>query len=98
MANPDPAKVSLYIDDPNFYDRADLIIKLAKKLRAGNEATVDETDSALNCEPKSHYAIVLKTAIGYVQAASDYFERLITFEELEAALDIGKKGRDGKYV
>jgi len=95
---PDPEKLNEYVNDINFFDREDLIVKTVIKVRNGGTIGSDEIKRANGEEPKSHYGKALKMAYNYVKAASDYYSSDMSIDELKERLDIGKRGRDGNVV
>jgi hypothetical protein len=97
IANPDPEKVRRFIEEPNFYDRDDSIIRIARQLQRGDDAETP-VDEIVEQPARSHYAQALRNGFRYLSAASDFFERKITLDELTTKLDIGQMGRDGKPV
>ncbi len=98
IANPNPEYYKRFVVDTNFFDKSDSLIVLAKKLRAGEQVSAEEVDSAMDAPCSSHYAIALACALKYVKACNDFFIGKISLDELRGILDIGKLGRDGRSV
>lgn len=95
---PDAEKVKRYITDIDFYDANEPIIAVARALALNGTVTGDQVSSALQVQPHSHYAQALTLSCRYIMAASEFFIGRIDEKELELCLDIGKPGRDGKWV
>lgn len=98
IINPDPELVKSYVEDTNFYDEEDKILKLAIKLRKGINVESGEVEEALNIEASSHYAIAVQRACNYMMAASEFFAGEIDTETVKDRFDIGKLGRHGGSV
>ncbi|MCR8633282.1 hypothetical protein [Paenibacillus radicis (ex Xue et al. 2023)] len=98
IVTPDPAKVKRFVVEPNFYDRNEPILQLTAALRNGAEVSQQELAAVLDTEPRSHYAIAIKTGFHYIYNASQFFSGNLEEEALRDKLDIGKKGRDGISV
>ncbi|MFP4056636.1 MAG: hypothetical protein ACLF0G_07195 [Candidatus Brocadiia bacterium] len=98
IASPDPLKLGLYIQEPNFYDPADALIGAARRIQHGEPVAPDALQLALRSEPASHYAQALRLALGYLDAASEFFSGEISAQALRRRLDIGEPGRDGRSV
>jgi hypothetical protein len=93
LADPDPDMVKRFLDYVRFYDRDDPIIRLARALqRGGDVGELDLADALAAAPDQSQYARALARAIGYLQAASDYFEGRLDAEALAERLEIGKPG------
>jgi hypothetical protein len=88
--NPDPDLVYRYIIEPNFYDRSDGVIALARSMQRGSPDRSIDFDAAIAQAPKaSQYAQALHRGYEYVRAASDYWEHRIGEEELRRRWHIG---------
>lgn len=88
IADPDPDLWNRFIIEANFYQPEDPIIKAARSVQRGGGERVDE---AVFVEPgTSHYAVMLRRACRYVEAASRFYVRKIDRAELETALNIGR--------
>ncbi len=93
LADPDPQKVRRFIEEPGFYDAADLLIRLARSIEGGDPAEGIEVEDAIEAAASgSQYAGALARGLSYLRAASDYFERRIGEDELADRLDIGRPG------
>ena len=95
---PDPDKLYEHVQRILFFDRKDIILQAARKIRDGGTLSFDEVRSAVDAEPVSHYGKALKLSFSYILAASEYYASDMPFEELKLRLDIGKRGRDGNVV
>lgn len=87
--SPDPAKVDRFIVQPNFYDREEPLIVLARALQRGERPNTTVAD-ALAVPAQSRYGLALHRACRYLHAASEYFRRQTDESDLRARLDIGK--------
>jgi hypothetical protein len=93
LLRPDPDKVKQFLQDVNFYDASDEIIRLARALQQGEAVPDPDIGNAVDAAAQgSHYAQALGKAMGYLKAASDYFERRLDADTLNERLDIGKPG------
>jgi hypothetical protein len=94
FADPDPDKMRRFIEEPNFYDSDDDIIRLARSLQAGRPDESIDLETALaeadeDTGQASQYAQMIARAFGYVRASSEYWHFEIDMEELCGRLDIG---------
>ena len=93
LLEPDPDKVKRFVEDVNFYDPADAIVRLARALQHGEGIDDRAIGAAVTAAAEqSHYAQALGKAMGYLRTASDYFERRLDEDTLNERLDIGKPG------
>jgi hypothetical protein len=93
LLEPDPDKVRRFIEDVDFYDADDAIIRIARGLQRGEDVKGGAIGDAVAASARqSHYAQAVGKAMGYLQAASDYFERKLDEDTLNERLDIGKPG------
>jgi hypothetical protein len=93
FADPDPDKVRRYIEEINFYDPDEPLIRLARSLQAGEADPSVDLDQALRPDAvESKYGLALRRGFGYLDAASSFFQRDIADAELRERLDIGKSG------
>ena len=93
LAHPDPDRVKRFIEDVNFYDRDDPLIRLARALQEGTPSRRLIWRSALDeARGQSLYAQALARGYGYLQAASDYFIGDIGQEALKDRLERGAQG------
>jgi hypothetical protein len=96
-AQPDPDKVRRFLDEVNFYDGGDPLIRLARSIQAGTLGTEIDLPAALPAAvsaaaTQSQYAQALRRGYLYLEAASGYFEGQIDEEALADALERGKQG------
>jgi len=92
-ANPDPDKVRRFLDEPNFYDPDDAIIRVARSIQRGRADEGIGLDDALReAGAASQYAQAVGKAYGYIRAASEFFMGRLDRETLQEDLDIGKPG------
>ena len=94
FADPDPDKMRRFIEEPNFYDADDDIIRLARSLQQGEPEESIDLEEALaaaaeSADRASQYAQMIARAFGYVRASSEYWHFQIDMEELCDRLDIG---------
>lgn len=90
LAGPDPDKLKRYVEDVNFYDRRDPIIRLARALAAGRRPPVPLAEAVDRARRQSHYAQALRRGFLYIEAAGDYFAGRMDRSELARRLDIGR--------
>jgi len=95
-ASPDPDKWKRFITDANFYDKDDAIVRVARSLQNGESRSSADVDAAMD-DPgnESRYAYMLKRAFGYCLAASAWFEKKITEDEVNQRLEIGRPELSG---
>ncbi len=98
IREPEPEKTQRFITGPNFYDAADPVIALARKIQHGGTAGAEEAAAAFSADNGSHYARALKLGCGYLRAANKYFTGKTGAAQLKEHLDIGRPGADGKPV
>jgi hypothetical protein len=98
IERPDTEKVRRFIDEPNFYDRGEPIIRIARQIQHEGKADSKQVAEAAAADAKSHYAQALRMGLGYLRNASDFFEGKLSADELSDRLEIGRPGRDGKVV
>lgn len=80
-----------FIAEPNFYDRSDELIRLARSLQRGERDTSIDLHNALKAaEHQSQYAQGIKLGYDYLQAASDYFEGHIDAERFQLLSNMGE--------
>lgn len=87
VVDPDVEKVQRYVNESNFYDEDDALIRLADSIRSGGHPSQSEIDAALSVEPRSGYARALHQAIRSLRRASVFFtgsNNLSSFEEFLA--------------
>jgi len=93
FANPDPNKVRRFLDEVNFYQDQDPLIRLARSIQAGTPETGIDLPAALAAAAtQSQYAQALRRGYLYLEAASDYFEGQINETALADAFERGKQG------
>lgn len=86
---PDPSKVDRFIVRPNFYDREEPLIALARALQRGDRPVMTVAE-ALAVPARSRYGLALHRACRYLHAASEYFTYQTDEPDLRERLDIGK--------
>lgn len=93
FADPDPDKVRRFLDEVNFYQERDPLIRLARSIQAGNPETGIDLAAAVDAAAsQSQYAQALRRGYLYLQAASDYFTGQLDKAALADALERGKQG------
>jgi hypothetical protein len=93
FANPDADKVKRFIEEVNFYDRDDALVRLARSIQGGTaDRTIDLDEAVGAAATQSQYAQVLRRGYLYLLAASDYFEHKIDQETFKDRLERGKQG------
>ena len=93
FAHPDPDKVRRFLDEVNFYQDRDPLIRLARSIQAGTPETEIDLPAALGAAAtQSEYAQALRRGFLYLEAASDYFEGQIEETALADAFERGKQG------
>ena len=89
--NTDPEKLYRFIIRPNFYDREDPLIRLARGIQDGEIPQDIDIDAALSAaDAGSQYAQALKLGHQFLAAASAYFEGRIDEATLRERSRIGK--------
>jgi hypothetical protein len=71
--NPDPKKMQAYIEDLNFYNEEDDIIRLARDLQNHGNTDISLKDAVEKSDKQSSYAIGLGNSFRNIKAASDFF-------------------------
>ncbi|MFO8006767.1 MAG: hypothetical protein R6V05_03435 [Candidatus Brocadiia bacterium] len=89
LAEPDAGKVRRFIEEVNFYDPADPLIRLARSIQRNGPADVPMEEALEAAGGGSHYARALRRGCRYLQTGSEYFTGRITEEEGRERLDIG---------
>ena len=84
--NPDPTKLRQFILKPNFYDRKDPIILLARQLQYGRNPTIQLDEALKNTSEQSQYAQALKLGYDFLMSCSDYFTNKIDLEEAKVRM------------
>lgn len=80
-----------FIAEPNFYDRSNAIIRLARSQQQGYTDTSINLQYAVEmAKDQSQYAQALSLAFTYYQAASDYFEGKINEERFRLLSNMGE--------
>lgn len=96
FAKPDPDKVKRFVEEPNFYNPDDDLIRFARSLQLGDAVEHIDFEKALADAPSaSLYAKALGRAFGYTRAASAYFEKSIDLDTLKKRLEIGRAELSG---
>jgi hypothetical protein len=92
--NPAPEKMKRYIQDVNFYNEQDELIRLARSLQQGKAAPGIDLDTAFEkAKSQSHYAQALRRGMHSMFTASAYYEDKVTKEALYDAMEIEKQSR-----
>ncbi|HBY58866.1 MAG TPA: hypothetical protein DEH78_03535 [Solibacterales bacterium] len=96
FANPDADFMRRFIVEPNFYDRRDPLIALARALQRKEPlpAVPFEKAYALAAD-QSQYAQSLRMGLRYVFAASDFFEGKISEAETNKLFDLDRNHLQG---
>jgi hypothetical protein len=93
FADPDPDKVRRFIEQVNFYDGHDPLIRLARSLQAGApETSIVLQDALDSAATQSQYAQALRRGYLYLEAASGYFEGTVDEAGFRDALERGLQG------
>ncbi len=79
--NIDMARMRKYILEPNFYDRSDEIIRIAKSMKMGAMPDISLRDALDASTKQSLYAQALALGHQFYLAASDFFHKKISKEE-----------------
>lgn len=98
ITDPDPEWKRKALEESNFYDPDEAIIATAEALQRGDAVTAEQVIEAAKAPAESHYGQALRMAYGYLQKASEFFESDMPIDTLKESLNIGKLGRDGKWV
>jgi hypothetical protein len=95
-ANPDPEYMRRFIVEPNFYDRRDPLIALARALQRRQPLPPTPFEKAYEAAAtQSQYAQALRMGLRYVFAASDFFAKKIGEEETARLFDLNLKHTEG---
>ncbi len=78
---PDPARIYQYILKPQFYNRNDPIIQLARQIQNGTDPKVDLQQALDVASDQSLYAQALLLGHQFMMAASDFFTNKIDLDE-----------------
>ena len=93
FADPDPDKVRRFLDEVNFYEAGDPLIRLARSIQVGTPEAETDLFAALDAAAmQSQYAQALRRGYLYLEAASSYFQRQINEDALADAFERGKQG------
>lgn len=93
FADPDPGKVRRFLDEVNFYQEQDPLIRLARSIQAGKPETEIDLPAAVDAAAsQSQYAQALRRGYCYLEAASRYFTGQLDEAALADALERGKQG------
>ena len=79
--SPQPARTRQYLIDPNFYDEADPIIRLARAVQHGDHVAITLKEALDGTENQSLYAQSLKLGHDFMWACSEYLEGNIDLEQ-----------------
>ena len=72
---PDAAKLSRYVETPNFYEASDPLLQLARSLHQGHAASVTDLEEALAASPgRCQYAQALGHAYRVLESVSAFHE------------------------
>jgi hypothetical protein len=72
---PDPWKMQRYIDNMNFYDARDPVIRLVRSIQHGRpDSSIDLEAALAEADRQSQYAQALRKSYLWLQAGSDFFE------------------------
>jgi len=89
-AHPDPGWYQHFIVAPKFYHREDPLLRYARALqRGGSTASLDLLASIASAGGQSQYAEAVANGVGYILAASAYWNREIDETELKRLFHIG---------
>jgi len=88
--HPHPDKLRRFIFEPNFYDRSDPIIKLARSIQEGQTDAIVLQSALEAARSQSQYAQALKWGYRYLKVSSDYFERKISEKKYRTLSDLDK--------
>ncbi len=91
FTNPDRQKWNRYVVETNFYDEAAPLIQITQKLVRGETVTGKEIVAAsANTGPADgRYAVTLKRAVEYIQAAGRLWRGELSVDETKPLFDIG---------
>jgi hypothetical protein len=86
--SPDTAKWRRFVQQPDFYDRQDAVVRICRSLQKGGLSPEPELRSAMETSPRGLYGKALRDGFGHLQAASAYVERSINKDSLMRRLDL----------
>ncbi len=89
LTDPDPGCVKRFIEEVNFYDPDEGLIRLARSIQRGEPAEETDLDEALDAAADgSHYAGALRRGVLYAFAADGYFRGRIGSDEFRTQLEM----------
>jgi hypothetical protein len=89
-ANPDPEKLRRFIEEPNFYNPKDPVIRLARSIQHGEPLDMDVTKAVEAGFSQSQYARALSRGYIYIESATQYWEYYIEEDRLAQMFQIGE--------
>ena len=90
FSHPEPEKVKKYVIGPNFYNREDPIIRLARYIQAGKKVTAADFAARTKVDQSSSaYARGIARGLAYLRAASAFWTQQIDMGELKKRLEVG---------
>ncbi len=87
--SPNSARLRKYILKPNFYDRRDPIIQLARAVQKKKDTSFAVNEVVKNTSEQSLYAQALALGHQFMMAASDYYTGKITEDEARVRMRTG---------
>lgn len=88
FSDPDPDMVQRFIEDINFYDPADDIVRLARSVQEERPPDIALDDALESAAEGSHYAQALRRGVLYALAADRYFLGEIGPEQFRTDLEM----------
>ena len=83
FTNPDREKVRRYVMSRNFYDVEDVLVEITRRIQKGRYVLWEDIKEALeSVVEQSTYAQALARGYRYVKAASQFWQKTISSEEL----------------
>ncbi len=89
--NPNTDYLRRFIIEPNFYDRSDAIIRLARSIQLGEpDVGIDLQKALQSAKSESQYAQALEWGYRYLKVSSDFFEHKIDEATFSRLSDLDK--------
>ncbi len=87
-AKPDPQKVRRFIEEPNFYNPKDPIIRLARSIQRGEPEDMDVVKAVEAGFSQSQYSRALARGYIYIESATQYWDYYIDEDRLSRMFQI----------
>lgn len=88
FSNPDPLKTKKYLEEPNFYNQEDDIIRLARDLQHRGTSSIDVEQAVEKGKEQSHYAQGLSRSYRFNKSAQGFFNKKISKDQVYDQVEI----------